>query len=114
MPVVCVPFSYDRLHAAHNDSILACGILPPDAGCPLGTHFGVLRPGMAQEPTTDRGVSKLYIPLSGEADLITPEGTFRLQQGSVYLIREGTFHEVRQVGDSDFVNVCISWKEPAS
>lgn len=107
MAVVAVPFDRDKLRPGHNNTILGGGIMPAELGLPVGTHYGLLKPGMAQEPAADK-LSKLYIPLEGEADLVTPDGTYRLKRGTVFLIERGTHHEVRQVGEADFINVCVS------
>lgn len=112
MPVTAVPFEPAKLTPGHNHTIYSSGIMPPEEHLPVGTHYGLLKPGMAQEPAADQGVSKLYIPLEGEAELLADGQVYPLHRGTVYLIRSGTFHEVRQVGEADFVNVCISWREP--
>lgn len=112
MPVTVVPFEEARCRPGHHNTILASGVMPPELGLPVSTHYGLLKPGMAQEPAADARISKLYVPLEGEADLIADGVTYRLRRGSVYFIRRGTHHTVRHVGEADFVNVCIAWEEP--
>ncbi|MBI2300054.1 MAG: hypothetical protein HYU66_14115 [Armatimonadetes bacterium] len=109
--VVQVPFDLGRLVPGHHGTILCHGLLPPEARAPFGSAYGLLHPDMAQESTIDEGLSKIYVPLEGEAELITPVRSFQLRRGAVYLIRSGTEHEVQCVGEEDFVNVCCYWRD---
>src|SRR5437870_11726326 len=83
LPITVCPYDPARLQPAHNGTILAHGGLSLP-GTPLGSAFGVIRAGMAQEPARDPRVSKIYVPLSGEATLVTDEERVPLRPGSVY------------------------------
>ncbi len=110
MPITVCPYDPARLTPGHNGTILAhAGLSFP--GTAFGSAFGVLRPGMEQEPICDDHVSKIYVPLSGEAALVTPEERVALRPGSVYLIAAGTSHAVQHMGETDFVNFCFWWQE---
>jgi mannose-6-phosphate isomerase-like protein (cupin superfamily) len=110
MPITVCPYDPARLQPAHNGTILAHGGLSLP-GTPFGSAFGVIRAGMAQEPATDPRSSKIYVPLSGEATLVTDEERVSLRPGSVYLIPAGTHHSVEHAGEGDFVNFCLWWEE---
>ena len=87
------------------------GLLLSLPGTPFGSAFGVLRKGMAQERMCDPRVSKIYVPLAGEAALIAEGERVPLRPGSVYLIPAGTEHEVEHAGEEEFVNFCLWWEE---
>jgi mannose-6-phosphate isomerase-like protein (cupin superfamily) len=110
MAITVCPFDPARLQPGHNGTILShAGLSLP--GTPFGSAFGVLKLGMAQERMCDPHVSKIYVPMDGEAALIADGARVPLRPGSVYLIAAGTEHEVEHVGDADFVNFCLWWEE---
>ena len=110
MPVTVCPFDPARLVPGHNGSILShAGLSLP--GTPFGSAFGVLRAGMAQERMCDPRVSKIYVPMHGEAALVVDGERIPVRPGSVYLIPAGTEHAVEHVGEAEFVNFCLWWQE---
>jgi mannose-6-phosphate isomerase class I len=111
MPITVCDYDPARLVPGHNGTILShAGLSLPST--PFGSAFGVLRAGMAQERMCDPRQSKIYVPLQGEATLVTPEERVPLRPGSVYLIPAGTEHVVEHGGSGDFVNFCLWWEEP--
>jgi mannose-6-phosphate isomerase-like protein (cupin superfamily) len=111
MPITVCPFDPSRLQPGHNGTILShAGLSLP--GTPFGSAFGVLRPGMAQERMRDTRVSKIYLPIRGEAALLADGERIALRPGNVYLIPAGTEHAVEHSGDAEFVNFCLWWEEP--
>jgi oxalate decarboxylase/phosphoglucose isomerase-like protein (cupin superfamily) len=111
MSITVCAYDPERLQAGHNGTILShAGLSLP--GTPFGSAFGVLRAGMAQERMRDPRQSKIYVPMSGEATLVTPEERVPLRPGCVYLIPVGTEHVVEHAGEADFVNFCLWWAEP--
>ena len=111
MPITVCPYDPARLRPGHNGTILSHGGLSLP-GTPFGSAFGVLRAGMAQERMCDPRVSKIYVPLAGEAALIAEGERVPLRPGSVYLIPAGTEHEVEHADEAEFVNFCLWWEEP--
>jgi gentisate 1,2-dioxygenase len=112
MPITVCSYDPARLQAGHNGTILSHAGLSL-SGTAFGSAFGVLRRGMAQERMCDPCVSKIYVPMRGEAALVTGGERIPLRPGSVYLIPAGTEHEVQHVGDAEFVNFCFWWKDTA-
>jgi hypothetical protein len=109
VPVTVCPFDPARLEAGHNGTILShAGLSLP--GTPFGSAFGVLRAGMAQEAMCDPRVSKIYVPMQGEAALVVGNQRIPVRPGNVYLISAGTEHGVEHVGEADFVNFCLWWE----
>ena len=110
MAITVCPFDPARLQPGHNGTILSHGGLSLP-GTPFGSAFGVLRAGMTQERMCDPRVSKIYVPMRGEAALVAGGQRIPVRPGNVYLIPAGTEHAVEHVGEAEFVNFCLWWEE---
>lgn len=102
-------FDPGALHPAHEGTILAQGVFAAEEiGAPFGCAFGVLEPGMAQQPERVP-LAKLYYVRYGEAVLRIEDEEQVIREGDVVFIPANAWHTVRNHTDRDFSTFALWW-----
>ncbi|NPA27313.1 MAG: cupin domain-containing protein [Chloroflexi bacterium] len=86
-------------------------LIPPDEGPNFAMRRFTFRPGGWMPKHTNRVEHEQYV-LQGQGLIGIGEQTFRVQPGDVVFIPAGVPHWYKNVGDEDFVFLCLVPNQP--
>jgi quercetin dioxygenase-like cupin family protein len=75
----------------------------------LACHVSVLEPGHTPHPPHRHADEELLTVLDGEAELVLPDGTHRLERGALAYYPSGFAHTIRNVSDRPVTYLLLKW-----
>ncbi|MCL5283447.1 MAG: cupin domain-containing protein [Armatimonadetes bacterium] len=108
--ILISPFDPQRLQSAHNNTILAHAGLPEHTALKIGTAWGCLKPGMAQEELSEPSIAKIYVAIQGAIRIHADGKPYELHAGEACFFPPGITHRVEQIGTQDYVGFAIWWE----